>query len=429
MRRTLAQPRWLQLISLAWGLGVTGCTVPSSQCEGSNHNAPDPALEQSEDESCPDDDHLTLRVYYNPYAEVDWRRDRRLIAQFHDHAHVSVDRISLYDDAGYDVMPMFHYIGLPQLEAAWTEVHWPAESWLPEGFIEGLVEIEQFFPGGEHAADWHMTGPFLTSYIEHWDPTKDPAKLAHHYETDQELIDLITARGGYPVLAHPWASLQRFADLTGLHAVEIYSAFGEINYLTGITDTQPNDLMMAVWNDALERDPQVFAVSVNDWHGPFCEVEACGAHPRAKDSGKVELLAPRATLGDIEAAFARGAMFAIKDYGLTKLAYPRVESIEVEPSSIEILAQGDIRWISHGKEVGRGEQFELDTLPLHARHLRAEISNAEGSIVFVQPFTLAPFGDIDGDGIVDDDDKVLCEQVRSGLDRLPEHVAAAAVGC
>ncbi|MFO7562560.1 MAG: hypothetical protein R6X02_07940 [Enhygromyxa sp.] len=425
-----ARPSGLHAISLTMGVCVTGCPVPSSQCESSQHGGHGPDAEQDSDDSCVDDQpHSALRVYHNPYAEVDWRTDRRLITQFHDHAHISTARIALYDAAGYDVMPLFHYVGIPETAGAWTEVHWPAEQWLPEGFIEGLVEIEQFFPGGEHAAEWHFTGPFLTSYIERWDPAKDPVKRGHHYQTNQELIDLITARGGYPVLAHPWTLLHNFTDLTGLHAVEVYSAFGELNYLTGVTEHQPNDLMMAVWDDALERDPQVFGLAVNDWHGPFCETEGCAAHPRAKDSGKVEILAPRATLDAIEAAFARGAMFAVKDYGLTKLAYPRVESIEVEGASIVILAQGDIRWISHGEEVGRGEQLRLDVLPLNARHLRAEISDAEGSVVFVQPFMLAPTGDIDGDGIVDRRDAILCEQVLAGLDTDPDHVAAATEGC
>jgi hypothetical protein len=426
MRRSLAQPGWLHTISMAMGLCMTACTVPPSQCEGPQHGGQGPDSEQGTDESCTTERQLALRVYHNPYAEVDWREDRRLIAQFHDHAHVSISRIALYDAAGYDVMPLFHYIGIPEIEAAWTQVHWPAEYWLPEGFIDTLGEIEQFVPGGEHAAEWHITGPFLTSYIERWDPAKHPVKLTHHYQSNQELVDLIAARGGYPVLAHPWANIQNFAELTGLHAVEVYSAFGEFNFLTGVTDYQPNDLMMAVWDDALERDPQVFGLAVNDWHGPFCESEGCNAHPRAKDSGKVELLARRATLPEIEAAFASGAMFAVKDYGLTKLAYPRVESIAIEGSSITILAQGDIRWISHGEEVGSGERFNLDTLPLHARYLRAEVHNPEGSVVFVQPLMLALTGDIDGDGVVDHHDELLCEQVLAGIDTLPDHVAAAA---
>jgi len=420
--------KWLNVI-FSTGACVAGCTV-SSQCEPPEHAviSPDDRAPRGGDESCANDPHSTpeLRVYRNPYANVDWLRDRRLIAQFHDHAQTRTDYIDLYDAAGYDVISLFHYIGVPQVEAAWKEVHWPPEAWLPNGYTESLSSIEQFYPGGEHAASWHLTGPFLSEYIELWDASKDPVKLDHHYETDQELIDLITAGGGYPVLAHPWAPVSHFSNLTGLHAIEIYSAFGEINYLSGVADVQPNDLMEAVWDDALERDPNIYGIAVNDWRGPFCKTEDCLAHPRATDSGKVELIAHRASLPDIEAAFASGAMFAVKDYGLTKLRYPRVESIEVDSSSIVITARGEVRWISHGEQVGVGEQLELDTLPLNSRYVRAEISDADGSIVFVQPFVLAYVGDVDGDGDVDSRDSELCEQVVAGLDTLPDHVAAVA---
>src|SRR5690606_39016961 len=115
-----------------------------------------------------------------------------------------------------------------------------------------------------------------------------------------------------------------------------------------------------------------------------------------------------------------------KDYGLTKLQYPRIESIEVDSSSIVINARGEVRWISHGEQVAVGEQLELDALPINSRYVRAEVSDADGSIVFVQPFVLAYVGDIDGDGTVDRRDSALCEQVLAGLDTLPDHVAAVA---
>src|SRR5690606_37277681 len=113
-------------------------------------------------------------------------------------------------------------------------------------------------------------------------------------------------------------------------------------------------------------------------------------------------------------------------YGLKKLQYPRVASIEVETSSISIIANGEVRWISHGVEVGVGEALELDTLAINARHVRAEISDSSGSRVYVQPFMLAPYGDIDGDGDVDIRDRALCREVLAGADTQPDHVAAAA---
>ena len=370
-----------------------------------------------------------LRVYHNPYAGVDWVHDRRLIAQTHDHVQTRTDYLDLYDDAGYDVVPLFHYTGIPSIPAAWTEIHWPAEAWLPADYVESLDAIERFYPGGEYAAQWHITAPFLAHYIEFWDPNKDPVELDHHYSTNQELIDQISANDGYPVLAHPWAEVQMFSDLVGLHGVEVYSAFAEMKDLTGSSEFNNIELMQAVWNDQLERDPQIYAVAVNDWHGPFCETDHCLDFPWVKDSGKTEIIAPTADSADVEDAFAHGRMFAVKDYGPTKLAYPRVESIEVRGASIVITAPGDVVWISHGQQVGVGDELGLDQLAPTARHVRAQVSDASGSTVFVQPFWLALRGDIDGDGDIDADDTSMCGDVLAGIDTQPDHVAAAADGC
>jgi hypothetical protein len=357
-----------------------------------------------------------LRVYHDPYAEVDWAADRRLLAQFHDHVQTRTEHIDRYDDAGYDVISLFHYSGVPNNPAIWTEPRWPVEAWLPTDYLGTLESIERFYPGTEIIGDW--------------DPEIDPVQGPHHYQTDQELIDRVIERGGYAVLAHPWASASKFAHLDGLHGVEVYSAFAQMNLVTGVTDYDPNLLMRAAWDDQLERNPQTYGVAVNDWHGPFCTNEGCEAHPEVKDSGKVELLARSSAYADVEDAFGRGAMFAVQDVGAVKRGYPRIIGIQVGPSSIRVLsAAGRVDWISHGRRVASGARLELDDLPADARHVRAEVHGDDGSIVFVQPFWLAPVGDIDGDGVIDARDSELCEAVAAGTDDDPDHIAAAASGC
>ena len=411
MSRPGRRAAWTTLVTLAW-VSVGGCLrVAGDDCEAWASDASD----------CD----LPLRVYASPYAAVDWDQDRRLIAQFHDHVQTRTDYLDPYDAAGYHLMSLFHYTGMPDDPAFWTEPRWPAEAWLPSDYFGKLQSIEQFYPGGELVADWHITGLFLTEYVEYWDPSVDPVEQPHQYQTNQELIDRVHERGGYPVLAHPWTAAVTFEDLVGLHGVEVYSAFGQMNLATGLTDYDPNELMQEVWDDQLARDPRVLGLAVNDWHGPFCTNEDCVAHPEVKDSGKVELLARSSDYADVEDAFGRGAMFAVQDLGEAKLDYPRITHIAVDTDSITITyGAGELIWISHGREVGRGPRFDLDRLRGHARYVRAELRSVDGSIVFVQPFWLAPIGDIDGDGQVDGADLGLCEAVVAGTESDPPRSAA-----
>jgi hypothetical protein len=408
------------VLTLTAGLATASCgrIAGDEDCDAwSNHPRP----------NC---ESLPLRVYHDPYAGVDWNADRRLIAQFHDHVQTRIANIELYDDAGYDLISLFHYSGMPNDPAFWTEPRWPVEPWLPAGYLGTLESIEQFYPGNELVAEWHITGLFLPEYVEYWDPEVDPVRGPHQYQTDQELIDRVLERGGYPVLAHPWASTSKFAHLVGLHGVEVYSAFAQMNLVTGVTSYDQNLLMRKVWDDQLERDPQTYGLAVNDWHGPFCTTEGCEAHPEVKDSGKVELLARSSAYADVEDAFGRGAMFAVQDLGRPKLSYPRIGAVQVSSSSILVITgAGRVEWISHGRRVASGARLELDDLPADARHVRAEVHGDDGSIVFVQPFWLAPVGDIDGDGKVDARDRELCDAVAAGTDDDPDHVAAAAAGC
>jgi hypothetical protein len=375
-----------------------------------------------------------LRVFHSPYQDVDWSGDRRLLSQFHDHIQTRVDYIDAYDRAGYDVVPLFQYSGMPGHAAAWTQLHWPAEAWLPYGYTASLEHIERLYPNAEQAGFLHLTSPFLEAYIEQWDPSKDPVKLEYHYESTQEAIDLINAYGGFAVLAHPWSGAPEYLSLTGYHAIEIYNAFGTMTFRAGDQSVDFNDKLIEVWDQLLEDNPRIYGLAVNDWFGPQCAMEVCTQYPEGVDTGKVVLLARSASPEHVRAAFAAGAMLAVKDIGPLAYDWPRIKWIEVDPSGgvIEIAASGaDVRWISHGQVVSSAARLDLRELSPAARHVRAELTNAAGSTVWVQPFVLAPIGDINGDGVIDEDDDLACIDVHSGVDTDPDHVAAAqaADGC
>ena len=99
--------------------------------------------------------------------------------------------------------------GNPNLPQAWTERFWPPEQWLSEGLLNSFENIKFLIPNAEEHGPIHLTSPFLTTYIEHWNPVKDPQKQPYHYQTRQEAIDLIDFYDGLAIVG---------PSLGGLHA-------------------------------------------------------------------------------------------------------------------------------------------------------------------------------------------------------------------
>ncbi len=333
------------------------------------------------------------RELLNPYRDVDWRSVHRLKTQFHDHI-TEPGRLGAYDRAGYQAVSLFHYSGHPQRDQGWRERRWPPDEWLTRETLDSLQNVVLFFPNAEETGFEHMTSPFLERYVERWVPEPGATRQPYHYSSGQELIDLIHRWDGLAFLAHPWEKLTRYADLAGYDAVEIYNAYATSR---GRGHREPR--LVAFWDRRLIEDPELWGVAVNDWFGPFFDQLDHDHDPPPPatllDSGKTMVLAESVTPAAFRRAVVKGAMFAVKDVGTVKDRFPRVDAITIEGGTIRLETRGAVRWISNGTIAGVGEVLNWRALPARARYVRAEVSNAEGSVVFTQPFALraAPPGD------------------------------------
>lgn len=373
-----------------------------------------------------DADHL-LRVYRNPYGTVNWNTDLRIKAQLHDHNGTSQSRISAYDEAGYDVLTLSHYSGNRSLDYAWDSRRWPPENWLPGDFISGLRNIDFFLPGAEEVGvlTWHVSSPFMESYIEGWDKASGTPKQENQYESLPELISMVRERGGVPCIAHPWGPLKEVEiDLEGPLCLEVYSAFGEYRAALGPEggfDKNPQSLLLENWDSLLERGHAVIGVAVNDHFGPYSVGSVAGISRKIWDSGTIQVFAPESAPLAFKAAFMGGAVLAIKDLGENKGEFPLIQSISNGEDFLTIDTTDSVRWISNGKIVAEGRDLDLALLPRGARYVRAEVSNLAGSTVYTQAFQLRPVGDVDGDYDVDDTDRRMCDgSIGGGAPLSPE---------
>ena len=326
------------------------------------------------------------RITYDPYASVDWSLDVRLKTQLHDHVMTNESRIRDYDEAGYDVVSLMDYSGVPSLPYTWRERRWPPQDWLSQEFLSSFENIDFLIPNGEEVRLRHMTSPLLAEYIEYFNPARRSGKSANHYSTQSELTKLIADKGGLPILAHPWYSTSLYDMRTAApHAMEIYNAYGKAKFELGILPTDPNALLTANWDYWLADNPRLFGVAVNDWFGPFSTE---GAPAWVIDSGKTIVIAKQANLESFRSAMRLGAMLAIRDFGKDKDRYPVIDMISVERNTITIQTTGAVTWISAGVVVGRGNTLDLGELLASAGYVRAEISDANGSIVYTEPWSL-----------------------------------------
>jgi len=333
-----------------------------------------------------------MRLYYNPYGEVNWSQDFRLKAQHHDHAGINETYLKAYDTAGYDVVSLMTYSGVASLDYTATERYWPPEDWLSQSFLSSLKNIKFFISNGEEVGYDHITSPFLTTYIAKWEPEYYSKRESWHYSSTQECIDLIKHYGGMAFIAHPSDGYSDYADLTDYDGVEVYSAYVRYEGLNSTdkywTDTDRNAVMVGVWDQMLLKNQFVHAIAVNDWYGPWNDDTSLDNSTR--DSGKIVALAHEKTLESYRDAMERGAFFAVKDIGVTKNGYPDIRSISVDDNYITIDTDNIIFWVVNGVQVGQGKTFLYNPFSLKALYVRAEIINADGSTVYTQAFVLKP---------------------------------------
>jgi hypothetical protein len=363
-----------------------------------------------------------LRVYHNPYEKVDWTNDLRLTAQHHDHIALRNHYIAAYDAAGYDVVSLMDYSGNTELTWALRQRVWPANQWVPQYIVASLKNIKLFVPNAEEVGvelrmPWdpiiHATSPFLTTWIEGAPKTPVGAAelplLPNQYRTLEQLFALVGANGGFPCLAHPWNYSYTDINLGSAYCVEIYNALADASKEQGArwyTEKDRNETILAAWDQALIRNQRVLGIAVNDHFGPY--TPAGVVSNKVRDSGKIVVFAKAVTLPAYREAFEAGSFFAVRDYGEIKHQYPKVYSIAADDGYLYAETAETVTWIADGRVVGNQPMLRFKNLSYGVRYVRAEISDAVGSTVYTQAFTVRPLGDVDGDYDVDFDDEALC---------------------
>ena len=349
-------------------------------------------------------------VRNNPYAGITWGSMPVWKVQLHDHPGVSSAEYRAYDDAGYHAVALMDYSGVQSLSYTWKARHWPPENWLPAALLSGFKNIKTLIPSGEEVGYTHLASPFMTEYIEKWEPSgPDAEREAWQYTSAQEAIDLIRERGGFPIVAHPWGDYDEYSPLGAYAAIEVYSAFAAFKREDArdpyFMVRDRNEVMRRRWDRLLLANPDVIGVAVNDHFGPGSRQTALS--PRNRDSGKTLVFAPTATLGDLFSALRAGRVFAIEDRGDPKGQYPVVDSVWADAAGLHVSASASISWIVNGATIATGNDLLFASLPAGSRYARFEVRDGTGSAVYSQAFALALIGDRDNDGLVDERDRFM----------------------
>ena len=342
------------------------------------------------------------RVYADPYREVQWQTVLRLRTQLHDHSGIDTVRIKANDRAGYHVLGLQQYSGVPSLPYTVRQRLWPPERVLPPSFRDRLTNIQRLIPNAEEVGRDHLTSPLMEAYIEKWESSGGQPEPGRHYSSTQEAISLIRAHGGIAFLAHPWQPPSVYQGLNGYTGMEIYNAYGAVKRREGVVAGNPdlNGALMELWDGFLSRGLRVYGIAVNDHYGPDSGLKL---DDPLRDSGKTIVYAADTTLEAFRTALAGGAFVAVQDMGIPKNQYPDIRAIRAVDSQISIETDGNVTWISQGTVIASGPVLEVASL--RTRYVRAEIRGDDGSVVYTQPFSLSPIGDIDGDGDVDGRDR------------------------
>ena len=322
-----------------------------------------------------------MRLLYNPYEGVNWATTLRLKSQFHDHLK-TLTRLQAYDSAGYDAYSYSNYNGTEIINAAyWYEDRWhPVPTYIDAVDWDALAPAVLFPCDEQVAAAHHWTAPFMVDRIEYKATPVGP----DDYTDLATGMALCRKHGGLPILAHPIETGGVITD-TGQHAMEIFNGYYHAN------DPSKNVIMRANWDTLLADNPRIYGISVNDHFGPDAQ-----APDTPDDHGKQIVLCAEQTYDSFRDAFKRGAMFAVVDLGSPLGNYPTINSIIIFGTTITIDTTDTVTWISNGGlTVGTGTSFDYSTLHATATYLRAEVSNIDGSTVYLQPFTMATEAVID----------------------------------
>jgi hypothetical protein len=417
-RRDVAKRIALLLLPL-----VASCTDQANKID--SPLAPSASNNPAASIASPEFSVAAVRVYHNPYRNLKWAQYKTIKGQHHDHSGVNYTQIAAYDAAGYGAVSLMQYSGVASMPTALTYRLWTPQNFFTTAQLASFRNIKVFIPNAEEVGLLHMTSSFMTTYIAKWEPAYYPTKQPWHYETMAELVGNIIRYGGAPVLAHPVAAWSSYSAVTGYIGMEVYDALYVEKYRQGGSAVDLNTVMVANWDSALIRNQRIWGLGVNDHYGPGQPLSAT-VPADVRDSGKILAFVPTISATDYEAAFRNGVFVAIKDMGVTKDRYPDMKGIVVSDTAVVLktTAYTSARWVANGKQVAQGLVLDLRTLSTDTKYVRAEIANAEGSVVYIQPLVIRRSGDADGNGIVDSADTTVCTAVKAGTDHDPDHVDA-----
>lgn len=342
----------------------------------------------------------TYAIVYDPYKGVDWDQWERALAQHHDHmGRLSWDRIKAYDQAGYDVIVPLDYAGKRSGGNAYCTYRlWPVHKYLrgfdsDEQVLAALHNIKFFVPSMEEIGCDHMTSPFLTTYIELWEPDYCDVRQPWHYDNSQGCIDLINKYGGMAIIAHPASDVHVYMNLNNYRGIEIVNGlfYHKSSMEAGTpTSINYNGHFREVWDYLLtNKDSTIWGFAVNDWYGPW----VWGDDPWI-DCGKIIVMIPSYNIDEYRASLEQGCFFAVFDWARGrehKNHYPRINRITVDKRRISIdVSSGSVTWIANGQLVAEGNSIDLSQLPRAGsyKYIRAEVWNENGT-VFTQPWTLS----------------------------------------
>lgn len=365
MRRRGTQPlvRGIGALATAW-LAACGTTPP------------------------PDEAVAGVVVVDDPYGSVSWSTAWWAKIQLHDHAGVDTLRLRAYDVAGYGALAPMTYSGFDSLPYSWRERRWPEAGWIPGTFRSGLTSVKLWFPNAEEVGFAHILSPFAVAYLRRSLGADEPG-----YRSTQECVDMVSAAGGFPILAHAWTVPKLPRQLRGLYGMEVYNAFAEYRRIvardSAFIAVDANAQLVAIWDTLLSLNPRTRGVAVNDHYGP--DNRSSGLPSSIRDSGKTLVIADGVDFESLRLAIARGSLFAVRDLGLTKDVFPRLDSLRVQGGAIEVFGPtGPVRWIGAGQVVGTGARLPLGDLAPGLKYVRAEVGTWPGSVLYTQAFGLGP---------------------------------------
>lgn len=270
-----------------------------------------------------------------------------------------------YERAGYDVLAVTDH---------WRITGAPNEKLL---VIAG-VELNCILPG---ARDGHVLGLGVAARED------ELRALAHAHADLAATADWIEAHGGISFLAHPYwtgvtpGTLELPENVLG---IEVYNAGCELEVGRGLSAVH--------WDELLESGRLCGAIATDDSHHPGFDSGLAWTWVRARERSQAAVLE----------ALAAGAFYAS--------AGPRLEDVRVEGETVEVRCSPcRAVTIVSGRTLGaavnagrlgyrhRGHVLEWSpeglvvrarlAVPLAARHIRVEVTDAYGRKAWANPVT------------------------------------------